>query len=1011
MEAPNWAQKFDSFLDQAEDNEDKAEWQSCLKDLQEALNICDTRPIPDKEQRRQQVLMKMGGLYRRFGRYDEAVVYLNGALDADSHVTALKRAAILGELGVLYRHKNDFFRAREVFSEQYLLAKETALVAEAEMCRAVGNEGMSAYNEHQQRRKCLTSEDLRVRDMCGHDEESLVRIDEEPRAKLLQDNSLLAYATSQIEERIARAQALQDRLAGGDTDEKLRRRYAQAARRWETIGLDRLSLCLIAAHNFDEAVKRTQEAMTKQKGMDPTVTALSRFFHGNALWCAGQQQAAEGVWNSTTGVCSPAMGLCKEPSSEHADYLELLADAGIDFDVYDEQGFSALDYAVLSRNQTATAANKDAERMIDIIDRSLRKTLAADHERQMPQSTPQDAIQAVEAEVRQRHRQANVRRYYRNLLQEHLRPQLKNSLQYSHDCVRMLRQQYASYLDADIGRRQVFDWLYYVPYDDFRTLGHMPQPAERSVDSSRRLATRMDTSRAGGTSSADEDIFLVFFSYRWIGHNMPDDGANTQYSRMLNAVEALISQRGLTAEHVGLWLDIACIDQEDVESRERGIDSLPMAVLQCDVMISLEDDEYYNRAWCAVEVRLMQELIGAYHKHERWSHRLLSGESTADGLLERSQEHSEVPITSLAVTVKGDLPKIDFLMRQSKLLGCSYIFREQHIMDLDHKEISYVVAGVATAANISEAGQDMILKWMLDTNQKLFSPHPPTHQVPVESPTLREWCAALAADQALLSLSTRCAIGLVLAICFLRTKSRGTLPATPAELSQTWELCYHALVTSEQTADFLLNPTRSAQGFLATPLCSVNINGRIDFLFRFHVWLPDSQRGVTGWQLHSHQAAARSWVLAGSAVDNSYEVVESAREQATHSEHVPLWASAEQKELTRSYQTHRTSSKAVGTGIYVKASLRSTARYGRDASYVIPAGSYHLTEVPHDGFYATLFSFDAQQGYIADAGILGPVDGKDSVQNRYSGGSKACDLARLVETARGQEPEMLDDIY
>ncbi|KJX97112.1 hypothetical protein TI39_contig558g00003 [Zymoseptoria brevis] len=275
--------------------------------------------------------------------------------------------------------------------------------------------------------------------MCDRDEDSLVRIKEEYRAKLLQDSSLLAYDTSQIEERIARAQALQYRLDGGDTDEKLRRRYGQSARRWETIGLDRLSACLIAAHKFDEAVKRTQEAMTKQKGIDPTVTALSRFFHGNALWCAGQQQAAEGVWNSTTGVCSPAMGLCKEPSSEHADYLELLADAGIDFDSYDEQGFSALEYAVLSRDQTATAANKDDERMIDIIDRSLRKTLAADHERKMPQSTPQGAIRAVEAEVRQRHRQANVRRYYRNILQEHLRPQLKNSLQYSHDCVHTCR--------------------------------------------------------------------------------------------------------------------------------------------------------------------------------------------------------------------------------------------------------------------------------------------------------------------------------------------------------------------------------------------------------------------------------------------------------------------------------------------------------------------------------------------------------------------------------------------
>ena len=104
---------------------------------------------------------------------------------------------------------------------------------------------------------------------------------------------------------------------------------------------------------------------------------------------------------------------------------------------------------------------------------------------------------------------------------------------------------------------------------------------------------------------------------------------------------------------------------------ERGVDSLPLAVTQCNAMISLVDEEYYERAWCAVEVMLMHELIDSYGVHEWWEHVLQSPQTDRlSGSLKKGSFHGNIDVGNLRLTKeKEDRPRIDFLIRQSKLLG------------------------------------------------------------------------------------------------------------------------------------------------------------------------------------------------------------------------------------------------------------------------------------------------------------------------------------------------------
>ncbi|PTB38611.1 hypothetical protein M441DRAFT_145883 [Trichoderma asperellum CBS 433.97] len=497
------------------------------------------------------------------------------------------------------RHDNRYHEARDLFREQGRLAREEppSIESEAEICRAIGNEGMSTYN--------------------------LWQLASPP------DSSLLDAAFSQLQERITRAQDLQRRILNEDP----RSKYLAMAQTWEIIAMDRLTLCYIASGKTEAAVHVAEESQRKQSRQDPTVTAFSKFYYGNALWHNGQVDKALEQWNAPSGTCSAAMALCKEPSKEHNEHLQLMADAGVNFDTYDEQGFSALDHAVLSDSPHAREA-------IPIVEKALRSAL---------QLTSED----VDEEILIRKRQAELRRQYRTIFQEHMRPVLRKK---PSGAFSELRKIYARFISQDTKERRMFSRFHYMRYTDFVNYGKLPI-------STSGLAKQFSDGM-GETLEPKEDNFVIFISYRWIGGgNGPDDDSGTQWRRIINAVEKFKKVNPhLDPGCLGLWLDYFCVDQVDGQEKERGVDALPLAVMQCNAMISLVDETYYERAWCAVEVMLMRAIVESYGLHQWWE--------DCDGSFKAGDTSHVLDVGNLKLTEeKLDRPKIDFLVRQSKLLG------------------------------------------------------------------------------------------------------------------------------------------------------------------------------------------------------------------------------------------------------------------------------------------------------------------------------------------------------
>lgn len=399
------------------------------------------------------------------------------------------------------RHDNRYHEARDLFREQGRLAREEppSIESEAEICRAIGNEGMSTYN--------------------------LWQLSNPP------DPSLLDAAFSQLQERITRAQDLQRQISKEDPGSK----YLAMAQTWEIIAMDRLTLCYIAAGKTEAAVHLAEESQRKQSRQDPTVTAFSKFYYGNALWHDGQAEKALEQWNAPSGTCSAPMALCKEPGKEHNEHLQLMAGAGVDFDTYDEQGFSALDHAVLSDSPNAREA-------IPIVEKALRNAL---------QLTSED----VDKEILVRKRQAELRRQYRTIFQEHMRPVLRKKPDGAFSEIRKI---YARFIAQYTKEMRMFSRYHYMKYTDFVNYGKLPI-------STSGLAKQFSDGM-GETPGPKEDDFVIFISYRWIGGgNGPDDASGTQWRRIMNAVEKFKKVNPhLDPDCLGLWL-VSYIPDFDLE--------------------------------------------------------------------------------------------------------------------------------------------------------------------------------------------------------------------------------------------------------------------------------------------------------------------------------------------------------------------------------------------------------------------------------------------------------------
>ncbi|KAM7197775.1 hypothetical protein V8F20_006448 [Naviculisporaceae sp. PSN 640] len=630
---------WEGLIEQGASHTRKAELEEGLRCYNTALSLCeeDQQKFPSAERYRHLVEGHMGCMYRRFGRYEEAEGWLQKSVQGLG--SGAEFVEFSGELAVVYRHMERLGDAKRVCeaqcqaAEMEILAGDQArrLHFERSLCRAVGNLAMVNYQLYQ--RDKLRNEDL------------------------------LDLAINQQLERVRKARELQESIPRQVSDEATKAIWLRDAITWETIGLSRLSLYYSAQGKTKEAVKAAWESLERTRGSeDSTVMAMSHFFYGRALLLDGQHEEALRNFNMVDGNpnrekggrCTPAMALCKEPSAEHRAYLRQLVDAGADMGLVDEHGYSALDYAVFS-------SDKETE---ELIREGMRRNLI-----EHPDAEKTIARQLDEA---------NLRKGYRTLFQEKLRPVLLTAASKSNRdmgvgvsssaSLQTLRKAYADALAADSNQRAMFDGLKFLRYDEFLAFGRLP----RSSDSLAKVYQHHGADAANEENEKQDVKYIIFFSYRWInrelGATSPDDSEKTQFKRMITASELFMERHSeVKAHELGLWIDFACVDQDNPM---RGVSALPMILAQCNAVISLVDDEYYTRAWCSVEVMVAQTLAKNYGLHLWYEHVYDGGpEKDPRGTLRPGPLDMEIVMADKLLSFERDRPKVLFLERQSRLLG------------------------------------------------------------------------------------------------------------------------------------------------------------------------------------------------------------------------------------------------------------------------------------------------------------------------------------------------------
>ena len=478
--------RWEIFMTEGQQHAQHAQWEHALRSFNSALSLCESvNHFPQTADHRQLVLGKIGSTNRRFGRFEQARDILEMALAED--VPSLLRIELSGELGVVYRHTNRLANAKRAFEIQYGTAQQ--LGAEGSMCRAVGNLGMVNYQLSQQ----------------NH------------------DNTLLGLATKQLVERVQSARHIKQTMHTRKIDSEKEADLVQTVTTWETIGLSRLSLCFAASGDVEGSKRVALEALINTStSKDSTVIAMTRFFYGRALLLDGRREEALKQFNPLN-ACTPAIALCKEPSEEHLGYLRELVDAGADMDLRDEEGYTALEYAVFNGDM----------RMERLVLDGLRQSLDEN----------------VDNKVMQRQSEASLRKGYRELFQEELRPVLLGGVH--RGSVQSLRSVYADALATDEEKRRNFDWLKFLRYSDFLRCGKLPRSSDALV--------QRFLSEHGASPQGEAADYVIFFSYRWInkspGATSPDDVNNTQYRRMIRAVEEFLEMHpSIDRQKLGIWM-------------------------------------------------------------------------------------------------------------------------------------------------------------------------------------------------------------------------------------------------------------------------------------------------------------------------------------------------------------------------------------------------------------------------------------------------------------------------
>lgn len=341
------------------------------------------------------------------------------------------------------------------------------------------------------------------------------------------NTELLDLAIIQLKERIDLARKLKAFAPLDTRDEGARASLVDFASQREAIALARLSLCYSEKRLVSEAISAAHKSLeVTLTQRDPTKTAFSRYFYGRALLLAGKESQALQQFNPNEG-CTPVIALCREPAKKHRDYIQEMIDAGADLELRDEQGYSALDCAVY---------NGDVETQ-----KVIENGLKVQYDRRLERLG----------------HEAMLRKSYRGIIQDVLRPILLRHRDTS--ALSKLRASYASALQTDLHQRLLLDVLKYIPYIDFLQAGQIPRS---NAGLTRQYSEEHPNERG--------EIFVVFMSYRWIAKDprwiaktdSPDDVNNTQYRRMVRAIEDLLrGKQEVRRESVRVWI-VSCVNSQ-----------------------------------------------------------------------------------------------------------------------------------------------------------------------------------------------------------------------------------------------------------------------------------------------------------------------------------------------------------------------------------------------------------------------------------------------------------------
>lgn len=484
------------------------------------------------------------------GRYDHAQDYLGMALEKlkhDCEEDANKWIHVWAELAITKQMKGNLLEAREAWWTTYEKAKpvdekvlkptvnetikgDGAYTNEEFVCRATGNIGVIS---------CLLAMKIiaRVESADGAGGVNGTRWERE--AQLREAKKLLQMAEACLKDWIKLALDIREGYDDMDDEKMVEEgvdhdlfRKKQQARAYQIIAHSRLSLTYSVMAQLEElesganTMRLRRQAFDHakrgvkltEKQTDSSVVALAHFYYGRALLANGDTKKAFQHLNGYRGhgYCTPAIALCKHPSPEHRGHLRELVRRGVDLSFRDEDGYNAMDHAVYIG---------DTETESILVEGLKSKSVGDKHE------FTADSW---------------LRRGYRKLFQEKLRPVLLRGSPYAPDSLFKLRRAYAKALKADVHTKRMFDQLKYIAYSDFINLGRLRTSRDRLV-------------RAYKTCN-DNGKYIIFFSYRWIGEDheggrLPDDVHNTQYKRMINAVELFLKKhQNVGRENLRIWV-------------------------------------------------------------------------------------------------------------------------------------------------------------------------------------------------------------------------------------------------------------------------------------------------------------------------------------------------------------------------------------------------------------------------------------------------------------------------